>query len=56
LNNVSDYNNGDGDDVPDNYAIVEFGDDYILDKAVDYSLFIKPGDYLNSDTLIGIVD
>jgi hypothetical protein len=55
---LNDINNllNDNDNTPDNYAIVEFGDDYILDKAVDYSLYIKPGDDLTSDTIIGTVD
>jgi hypothetical protein len=57
LNDVNDLLNNTGDtDVPDNYAIIEFGDDYILDKAVDYSLSIKPGDDLTGDTIIGTID
>jgi hypothetical protein len=60
LNDVNDLLNNTGNtdntDVPDNYAIIEFGDDYILDKAVDYSLSIKPGDDLTGDTIIGTVD
>ena len=39
--------------VSDNYAIVEFGDEYIGGTEVTYKLDINPGDNLTEDTKIG---
>lgn len=39
----------------DNYAIVEFGDDYTLGEKVEYSLNIQPGDELDNKTIIGTI-
>lgn len=50
------FDDGLGDQKPDNWAIVEFGDDYVKDKKVGYTLNIKPGDNLTSETIIGTVE
>jgi len=39
----------------DNYAIIEFGEDYTLGKAVEYELTIDPGIDLNNKTILGTI-
>lgn len=39
----------------DNYAIIEFGEDYTLGKAVEYELIINPGADLNNKTILGTI-
>jgi hypothetical protein len=39
----------------DNYAIIEFGEDYTLGKAVEYELTIEPGADLNNKTILGSI-
>ena len=53
------FNTEDGNveyDYPiDNYAIIEFGEDYTLGKAVEYELTIEPGADLNNKTILGSI-
>ena len=43
----------DVDDIPtDNYAIIEFGDEYVSGDAVEYHLLVKPGEVISKDTVI----
>jgi hypothetical protein len=39
----------------DNYAIIEFGEDYTLGEAVEYELNIDPGADLNNKTILGTI-
>lgn len=39
----------------DNYAIIEFGEDYTLGDAVEYELTIEPGTDLNNKTILGTI-
>lgn len=49
-------NNGDnGNNETDNYAIIEFGDDYINGEAIKYRLNVKPGETINNDTIIAYI-
>ena len=53
------FNTEDGNveyDYPiDNYAIIEFGEDYTLGKAVEYELTIEPDADLNNKTILGSI-
>ena len=39
----------------ENYAIIEFGDEYTLGEAVEYTLSVEPGQQLTTDTIIGTI-
>lgn len=54
--NSNDNNEGGGNNVTENWAIVEYGADYIKGKRVDYTLNIKPGQVLDEETMIGTVE
>ena len=56
LSDIPANKNPDDAGCSDNWAIVEYGDDYIKDKKVEYTLDIEPGDVLTSETMIGTVE
>lgn len=50
--------NGGTDDLGEiegNYAIIEFGDDYVKGDKVEYTLKVSPGQSINGQTIIGSV-
>jgi hypothetical protein len=56
--NIDSSNNGinvEYDYPIDNYAIIEFGEDYTLGDAVEYELTIEPGADLNNKTILGTI-
>lgn len=55
VNNVIDDNGNNTNLSNDGYIIIEFGDEYTLGDKLDYTLHVKPGQQIDSNTIIATI-